>query len=53
MGARILNSARAVEVSLFCIREFVALRRAISEHFFQPSSLQAIGAAAIAVLHSK
>ena len=32
MAASILNSARAVEVSLFIVRAFVALRRAISEH---------------------
>ena len=32
MAASILNSDRAVEVSLFIVRAFVALRRAISEH---------------------
>ena len=32
MAASILNSARAVEVSLFIVGAFVALRRAISEH---------------------
>ena len=32
MAASILNSARAVDVSLFIVRAFVALRRAISEH---------------------
>jgi len=32
MAASILNSARAVEVSLFIVRAFVALRRMISEH---------------------
>jgi len=32
MAASILNSARAVEISLFIVRAFVALRRAISEH---------------------
>ena len=32
MAASILNSARAVEVSLFIVRAFVALRRTISEH---------------------
>jgi hypothetical protein len=32
MAASILNSARAVEVSLFIVRAFVALRRAISGH---------------------
>jgi len=32
MAASILNSARAVEVSLFIVRAFVALRRAISEY---------------------
>ena len=32
MAASILNYARAVEVSLFIVRAFVALRRAISEH---------------------
>ena len=32
MAASILNSASAVEVSLFIVRAFVALRRAISEH---------------------
>ena len=32
MAASILNSTRAVEVSLYIIRAFVALRRAVSEH---------------------
>jgi len=32
MAASILNSARAVAVSLFIVRAFVALRRTISEH---------------------
>jgi hypothetical protein len=32
MAASILSSARAVEVSLFIVRAFVALRRTISEH---------------------
>ena len=32
MAASILNSARAVDVSLFIVRAFVALRRTISEH---------------------
>ncbi len=32
MAASILNSARAVEVSLFIVRAFVALRRTISEN---------------------
>ena len=32
MAASILNSARAVEVSLFIVRAFVALRRAIPGH---------------------
>ena len=32
MAASISNSARTVEVSLFIVRVFVALRRAISEH---------------------
>jgi hypothetical protein len=32
MAASILNSVRAVEVSLFIVRAFVALRRTISEH---------------------
>ena len=32
MAASVLNSVRAVEVSLFIVRAFVALRRAISEH---------------------
>ena len=32
MAASILNSARAVDVSLFIVRAFVALRRIISEH---------------------
>jgi hypothetical protein len=32
MAASILNSVRAVDVSLFIVRAFVALRRAISEH---------------------
>ncbi len=32
MAASILNAARAVEVSLFIVRAFVALRRIISEH---------------------
>ena len=32
MAASILNSTRAVEVSLFIVRAFVALRRTISEH---------------------
>lgn len=32
MAASILNSKRAVEVSLYIVRAFVALRRAVSEH---------------------
>ncbi len=32
MAASILNSRRAVDVSLFIVRAFVALRRAVSEH---------------------
>ncbi len=32
MAASLLNSPRAVEVSLFIVRAFVALRRTISEH---------------------
>jgi hypothetical protein len=32
MAASILNSARAVELSLFIVWAFVALRRAVSEH---------------------
>lgn len=32
MAASILNSSRAVEVSLFIVRAFVALRRIISGH---------------------
>jgi len=32
MAASILNSARAVDVSFFIVRAFVALRRIISEH---------------------
>jgi hypothetical protein len=32
MAASILNSARAVEISLFIVRAFVALRSVISEH---------------------
>ena len=32
MAASILNSARAVDVSLFIVRAFIALRRTISEH---------------------
>ncbi len=32
MAASILNSPRAIEVSLFIVRAFVALRRVISEH---------------------
>jgi len=32
MAASILNSTRAVEVSLYIVRAFVALRRAVSEH---------------------
>ena len=32
MAASILNSPRAIEVGLFIIRAFVALRRTISEH---------------------
>jgi hypothetical protein len=32
MAASVLNSHRAIEVSVFVVRAFVALRRAISEH---------------------
>jgi hypothetical protein len=32
MAAAVLNSRRAVDVSVFIVRAFVALRRAISEH---------------------
>ena len=32
MAASILNSPHAVEVGLYIVRAFVALRRAISEH---------------------
>ncbi len=32
MAASIVNSASAVEVSLFIVKAFVALRRIISEH---------------------
>jgi len=32
MAASILNSARAVQVSLYIVRAFVALRRAVAEH---------------------
>ena len=32
MAASILNSASAIELSLFIVRAFVALRRAVSEH---------------------
>ncbi len=40
MAASILNSARAVEVSLFIVRAFVALRRMISEHKELPEIAQ-------------
>jgi len=32
MAASVLNSQRAVEVSLFIVRAFVMLRRTIAEH---------------------
>ena len=32
MAASVLNSTRAVEVSVFVVRAFVSLRRAIAEH---------------------
>ena len=32
MAAAVLNSRRAVEVSVFIVRAFVALRRTLSEH---------------------
>jgi hypothetical protein len=40
MAARVLNSARAIEMSVFIVRAFVKLRQAIAEHKEIASKLQ-------------